>query len=70
MVNNNNTTFKPYNLREYGSVKHISLFHVLFILDFVIPSFRLLSLIGLRFKHVVVFSVSINDNEIYGRGEI
>jgi len=70
MVNNNNTTFKPYNLREYGSVKHISLFHVLFILDFVIPSFRLLSLIGLRFKHVIIFNLCLDNEEKKGRWTI
>ena len=64
------TTYKPYNLRAYGKVQKINMFQVLFTLDFVIPSLRLLTLIGLRFKHVIVLTITLHNKDLIGDDEI
>lgn len=52
---------KPY-YNEYGKLLKINMFHIMFILDFVIPSFRLLTFIGYKLKHIEVLRITIKKD--------
>jgi hypothetical protein len=46
----------------YGKIFKVSLFHLLFVLDIFIPSFRLLTYIGYKFKHIEIFRITIKED--------
>ena len=44
---------------QYGKIVKISLCHVLIAIDFFVPTFRLLTLFALKFKHIEIFRITI-----------
>jgi hypothetical protein len=46
---------------KYGKILKISMFHLLVFLDIFIPSFRLLTLLGLKFKHIELMRITIKN---------
>ncbi len=57
MLNNIRTQRSFYN--TYGKVLKISLFHILAFVDIFIPSFRLLTLLGYKYKHIEICRITI-----------
>ena len=47
---------------EYGRIFKVNLFHILFILDLFVPSFRFLTYIGYKFKHIEVLRFTIKKD--------
>ena len=54
------TSYSFYN--EYGKLLKINMFHILFILDLFIPTFRLLTLIGYKLRHIEVLRFTIKKD--------